>query len=665
VAGSAVDLQGLEFLRLSTLPSDPENQAVLELSLPAGSVWEPEGQEGISAIWAAVLTVELGAVPGVRVMVWAEPDRAAIRLVGEPGPVAAGFGEVVSRLLDPKLDPETVQREARSLSAMLSAELLDPEALGARVFTSTALGDHPYARLETPAGYEAVDREDLLRFHRARVGLRGSRIIAAGLRDESLEALERHVLRWAEASAGAGRRVGEPSPVPALPGAVERDLSGRIPIQLVHAPGLTSVSLLVGHPLEPVPDTLWMPLALGVEMQAIANFRTMTTWPPPADGAPRSASDGSATRLASGAILQARARIHWSRAGQALQLLLESLDRMGEHVPPPDRVAAVTAGVAASGPSSLPLEARVAQISAYSSVGLGPDFWGDFSRRVASVDGFQARDALSGRVSSAGATVVAVGDAALVEEALSEFGPVTLVDPRGNSMAALDDLLDETAPLPLVSSPVRGRWTYRFLVADEEVGRAVREVSSGPDSLAGSLVVRSSLEVGPFVQEARVLADGATLETRSAELESRGDPVPVRSSLEIVDERVRGTVEDEARGYLREVSEPAPQGLLAGDALEVALWNAPLEPGATWSVPFLDPASGSVVPAWISVVGLTEVRLGGGREPHPAWSVEVVARGVRQRLFISDDAPRRTLAAELVGQPIRMELEMDGPGGAP
>ena len=61
-----------------------------------------------------------------------------------------------------------------------------------------------------------------------------------------------------------------------------------------------------------------------------------------------------------------------------------------------------------------------------------------------------------------------------------------------------------------------------------------------------------------------------------------------------------------------------------------------------------------VTAAEIVVVGLRDVTL--GDEVHAAWMVEVVVRGVRQRLFIRDGPEPTTLAVEVVGQPLRLEL---------
>ena len=41
----------------------------------------------------------------------------------------------------------------------------------------------------------------------------------------------------------------------------------------------------------------------------------------------------------------------------------------------------------------------------------------------------------------------------------------------------------------------------------------------------------------------------------------------------------------------------------------------------------------------------------------------MVAEGIRQRLYLTPESPRITLAAELVGQPLRLELGTDPPGG--
>ena len=256
-----------------------------------------------------------------------------------------------------------------------------------------------------------------------------------------------------------------------------------------------------------------------------------------------------------------------------------------------------------------------------------------------------------------GATVVVVGDATRFGGVLEGFGRVQYRDSRGEPVSGPDETALVVTPLPATGPPAIGAWEYRVLVGGRDIGRSRREVAPGPDSLPGSLTIRSSLSLGEVEQRSEVVVRGTDLAALGTHLESAGAGTEIETDLVVRDARVRGVVRDRLRGFEQQISAPAPPGLLAGDALEVALWVTPLVEGASRAVPFLDPAGGQVGTAQIVVLGLRDVELSSG--PTSAWAVDVVARGLRQRLHLSSGSPRVTLAAEIVGQPLRLELIHD------
>ena len=205
------------------------------------------GVEGLDEAALAERWADLGAVRGGG----AGDDRASVslRTLSSARERDAAI-DLLARLVSRPTFPEAVlaRERDRSIQSLRDA-LVRPEVIAQRTFSSLLYGSHPYARLQTPESVAAVQRDDLVAFHRAHYGARGAvvSLIGAISRVEAEAIAERLTRDLPEGQA--------PALLPAVlpPPAVER--------RIAHP--ATQSHLLMGVPALTRDDPDYFPLLVG------------------------------------------------------------------------------------------------------------------------------------------------------------------------------------------------------------------------------------------------------------------------------------------------------------------------------------------------------------------------------------------------------------------
>ena len=205
------------------------------------------GVEGLDEAALAERWADLGAVRGGG----AGDDRASVslRTLSSARERDAAI-DLLARLVSRPTFPEAVlaRERERSIQSLRDA-LVRPEVIAQRTFSTLLYGSHPYGRLQTPESVAAVQRDDLVAFHRAHYGARGAvvSLIGAISRAEAEAVAERLTRDLPEGQA--------PAPLPAVvpPPAVER--------RIAHP--ATQSHLLMGVPALTRDDPDYFPLLVG------------------------------------------------------------------------------------------------------------------------------------------------------------------------------------------------------------------------------------------------------------------------------------------------------------------------------------------------------------------------------------------------------------------
>lgn len=127
---------------------------------------------------------------------------------------ATGLDLVARSLREPTFPPEEVERRRKEMLGDLEADEDQPGVVAARAFRKAVFGDAPYGHLldGTPESVRALGRDDVVAFHRERMG--PERTICAIVGDVATDTMKEE----AERLLGPWRGAGElPSPKPAEP----------------------------------------------------------------------------------------------------------------------------------------------------------------------------------------------------------------------------------------------------------------------------------------------------------------------------------------------------------------------------------------------------------------------------------------------------------------
>lgn len=172
----------------------------VQIDFPAGAAYDPAGKAGVASLTQGVMG--LGAAGrdenaiasrladlGARLGGGADSDRASfsLRTLVEPdkrGPALAILADI---LRAPDFPVAVVDREKGRAIAGLRDALTRPDTLASQAFSRALYGSHPYGQVSSPESLARIGREDLAAFHKAhyRADLASVTIVGALSRQEA------------------------------------------------------------------------------------------------------------------------------------------------------------------------------------------------------------------------------------------------------------------------------------------------------------------------------------------------------------------------------------------------------------------------------------------------------------------------------------------------
>jgi zinc protease len=246
------------FVRAPAIPMLDVN-----IDFDAGGRFDPPDRVGLAGLTNAMLAkatagldeaaiAEAFAMQGAQRGGGAGDDRASVSLrtlTSEPE-LSASLALLAKLMAAPGFPGDVLAREQERLVQAVRESDTKPETIARRAFGAALYGTHPYGVDPTEASYRAIQREDLVAFHRARYGARGAVVSMIG-------AITRAQAERIAEQLTAGLPAGEPAPPPPAIVAPERAVERRI------AHPASQSHILIGLPAIARNDPDFFPLLVG------------------------------------------------------------------------------------------------------------------------------------------------------------------------------------------------------------------------------------------------------------------------------------------------------------------------------------------------------------------------------------------------------------------
>ncbi|HYL20475.1 MAG TPA: insulinase family protein [Gemmatimonadales bacterium] len=632
-------------------------QPVVSVSLAfrAGEIYDPIGKEGLSELTAELLskgtdsrTAEqiAATIEGVggSLSASAGPDFLTISvdaLSDQAGLVFDLLGDVTLHSTFP--DGELELARTRALSA-LALQLSQPGTVAERFFASEVYGRNPYGRSTTRESYQAVTRDDVIQFARARLRPSGALLVVAG------DVTDAQAREFA-AKVFAGWRGAAPAS-PALPAPPARPATG---ILLVHRPGSAQANIALGNTTIAPTDPIYYPgrvatqvLGGGADARLFLILREQKSWTYGAYAALH--------RYRGLGYWQATAEVRTDVADSALAELLRQVERIRTDVIPDSELVAAKGFLVGSFPLTIETPSQIAgQVASVKLLGLGDDYLRLYRERLSAVTALQARAAAARLYRTRALTIVVVGDGAKLYDRLKAIAPVRVVDVDGKPLASAD-LTPAAAPVALDTNQLRPRTdSSQVVVQGKPLGFAVADITHVGDSVV--YTEHASMGGGVFDQRTTVVFSAADAAARRLDQVMIRQGTKVEAHLVYAAGRVKGnSLVPQADGTVQQfpVDTAVPPGIIDENVAPFVGSSLVLAPGQTVRLAVFTPSE-VVTKVLTFKVGQPETVVVPAGTFH-AYRVEVTGSKVPLVLYVSTDSPHRVVKQEWVGQPVVIEL---------
>jgi zinc protease len=418
-------------LRLIVVPHGTQPVANLSLYVLSGTTRDPAEQVGRAGLTAELLTKGTATRAAEEISETIEGIGGSLSASAgnDWSSISAGvlsehvelafelLGDVVLRPTFPADELELARR--RTLSA-LQASLGQPSSIADRRFRRELYGEHPYGASPIPGTVQAIQRDDLVDFHREHFTADNAVLVVSGdVRPDIVESLaRRHFAEWRSGAAAA----------PRLGQAPARDETR---IYLVHRPGSVQSTIQAGH-LGIRPDTpdffalqvLNRVLGGGSDSRLFQILREEKGW--------TYAAYSGFTRPQDVGYFVASAEVRTEVTDSAVVELMRQLRRIRDEPVPAAEFEAAKSYLMGSFPLRLQTASGVAsQVAQIRLLGLPDEHLTEYRERIAAVTPDDVLRAAQRHVRPDQTAIVVVGDAAQLLPVLEPIAPIVLYDVQG------------------------------------------------------------------------------------------------------------------------------------------------------------------------------------------------------------------------------------------
>jgi predicted Zn-dependent peptidase len=627
----------------------------VNLSFPAGSIYDPAGKEGTAELVATLLTKgtptrtadQLAAtIEGVGGSIGASSGDdfltvSAGVLSDHAGLAFDLLGDVVRRATFPTDELELARTQALS---SLALSLSQPGTVADRFFQREIYGRHPYGRSPTEASYKAITQGNVKAFAASRLRPGGALLVIAG--DATLAQAR------ALATKAFGGWTGTPAAVvsPAVPAP-----KTATDILLVHRPASVQANIVLGNttfgPTDPsfyAARLATQTLGGGADARLFLILREQKSWTYGSyAGLDRHRGMGNWS-----ATFEGRTEV----ADSALREMLHQVDRIRTELIPDSEFGNVKGRLIGSFPLTIETPDQVASAVANARLlGLGSDYVRLYRERLNAVTALQARAAAARTFRRNGLSIIVVGDGEQLYDRLKAIAPVRMVDVDGKALTAADLHPRAEAPRLDRAQIVTRADSFEVLIQGNAMGGMTGSTTATADSV--TYTERTNIAGGALQQNTTVRFNPADLTVSQVDQTGSTQGQATDIHLSYGGGRVKGkatTPQQNGPPQTIQIDTAIAAGTYDDNALAVVFPALPLAAGQTLNLSVFESGKGQVKVIQVKVSDGGTVIVPAGS--FDSFKLDVTGGQVPTTFYVSKATPRRIVKIEFVGAPFIFQL---------
>ena len=640
-------------LHLLVVHNDKQPVVAVSLSFPAGSVYDPAGKSGVADMLAALLTKGAGkrsaeeisaAIEGVggSLGAGASSDFLTLRSEVLANNAKLAFELIADAAIRPTLPEKEVELIRKQTLSGLQLEQGQPASIAAHAFLRGLFGDQPYGRYADPKSVNAITRDDLVAFHKARLRPSGALLVVAG----SLSLAQAKALAQAAFAGwtGAAATTVALAKPPASRSALD--------IVLVHRPGSVQSNIVVGNLTWPPTDSRSYAARIankilggGANARLFMILREQKSW-----------TYGAYSNLNSNrnaGYFQATSEVRTEVTDSALVEMLAQLKRIGAETVPALEFDQAKNAMTGTFPLSIETAGQVAaQVANAKLLGLPADYVQTYRQKLSAVTATQMQAAAKAAIRPGQALVVVVGDGAKIYDKLLAVGPVRIVSPDGTPLTAAD-LTVKAASLDLDMSKLKaGTDSFTIFVQGNPFGYQTSKL----DKSANGWTYSEHTSIATFVQLNTVVTFTDALVPTKATQSGKQGPMDVKIDVTYADGRAKGSATaPQPNGTAKEVAVDAavPPGTIDDNMISVVMPTLKWKSGASFKIAIFQSSKNAVTVATVTVSGEESVKVPAGT--FDAWKADISGLDAPITVWIEKGGDHRMLKQVLVGTPVEIQ----------
>lgn len=535
-------------------------------------------------------------------------------------------------VMNPTFPGDELENLRRRTLTALELAKSQPASLAQERFTQLAYGSHPYGKIETEASIRAIQRTNLLRFHREHYRPNNALFVVAGdVRPADIVArLNRAFGRWTQGD------------VPALTSSPAPTHTQRR-LEFVHKPGSVQGVIRVGHLMPGATEADWP--ALDVAMQVLGGSTGWLFEVLREDKGWTYGAYASANESRGPGVFTAQAEARNEVADSAMAEMLRLIEQLRDEPVSETDLRMAKEFIAGSFPRSIETSQQVAsQIATEILLGRGPQYVENYRDRVAAVTAADVQRVAQQYLDPATLQMVVVGDALQIFDKVSGFADRSTIVNVAGARVTLEDLRPRASDMTFDASRLEaGTRTYAVMVQGNRFGEMTQTLARE----GANYVSRKAFAAGPMRIEQNVTFSPAFVPI-SAATTSPG------ATLALTNQggRVTGTVENQGQAA-RPVDLTPPQGTLFPGMSDYALEVSDLAATPQFSLPVITD-EGTLGQIDVRVVGQETIEVPAGS--FETYHVEQTTMQGTINAWVRKQAPHILVQRDLPGAPVLIQL---------
>lgn len=540
------------------------------------------------------------------------------------------LSDVVMNPTFPSDELENLRR--RSLTA-LQLQKAQPAALAQRRFDGLVYGSHPYGRNETEASIRAIQRMNLLGFHREHFRPNNALFVVAGDVDPTqiVARLNRAFAAWQQGT------------VPTRPAAQAPTHTQRR-LEFVHKPGSVQGVFRIGHLMPSATEADWP--ALDVAMQILGGstgwlfevLRERKGW---TYGAYASANEKQGP-----GVFTASAEVRNEVADSALAEMLTLIERLRDEPVSDADLRMAKEFIAGSFPRSIETSQQVAnQIATEILLGRGAGYVEEYRARVAAVTAADVQRVAQQYLNPAALQIVVAGDALQIFDDVAGFASRATIYDADGAQTTLEALRPRASDMAFDASRLTiGEREYVVMVQGNRFGQMTMNLARE----GAHFVARGTFAAGPMRMEQSAtftpafVPVSASATTPAGSMELRND-----------DGHVTGDAVQNGQDPVR-VDMTPPAGTLFPGMVDYAVEVTDLAANPQFTLPVVT-EQGTLGQVAVRVVGEETIEVPAGS--FQTYRLEQVTEQGTLNVWVRKQAPHLLVQQDIPGAPVLIQLE--------